>query len=136
METNARLSTRRIKLTVTPKFISSNGNMAFTKLRQTQSLTCPTTRTAFLNFLITPFRLHTHNLSTSLAAQTQTTFSILQIKTILKNKFWLSASYFFILLLFLTTSPRQKHITKTITKTQHFPSLANNNNKTKAKVSW
>ena len=32
---NARLSTRRKKLTVTPKFISSNGNMAFAKLRWT-----------------------------------------------------------------------------------------------------
>ena len=57
---NARLSTRRTKLTVTPKFISSNGNMAFAKLRRTQSLARPTTRTAFLNFLITPFRLLTH----------------------------------------------------------------------------
>ena len=57
---NARLSTRHTKLTVTPKFISSNGNMAFAKLRRTQSLARPTTRAAFLNFLITPFRLLTH----------------------------------------------------------------------------
>ena len=57
---NARLSTRRTKLTVTPKFISTNGNMAFAKLRRTQSLTRPTIRAAFLNFLITPFRLCTH----------------------------------------------------------------------------
>ena len=64
---NAHLSTRRTKLTVTQKFISSNGNMAFAKLRRTQSLARPTTHAAFLNFLITPFRLHTvlytHNLS-------------------------------------------------------------------------
>ena len=60
---NAGLSTRLTKLTVTPKFISSNGNMAFAKLRRIQSLARPTTRTAFLNFLITPFRLLTHNLS-------------------------------------------------------------------------
>ena len=57
---NAPLSTRRTKLTVTPKLISSNGNMASAKLRRTQSLTRPTTRAAFLNFLITPFRLLTH----------------------------------------------------------------------------
>ena len=36
-------------------------------------------------------------LTTRLAAQTQTTFSMLQIKTIHKNTFRLSASYFFIL---------------------------------------
>ena len=66
---NARLSTRRTKLTVTPKFISSNGNMAFAKQRWTQSLARPTIRAAFLNFLVTPFRLYTHNLSTSFAAQ-------------------------------------------------------------------
>ena len=50
-----------------------------------------------LNFLITPFRLLTHYLPTRLAAQTQTIFSMLQIKTIPKNTFRLSASYFFIL---------------------------------------
>ena len=44
---NARLPTRRSKLTVTPKFISSNGNMAFAKLRRTQSLARPTTGAAF-----------------------------------------------------------------------------------------
>ena len=57
---NARLSTRRTKLTVTPKFISSNSNMAFAKLQHTQSLARPTISAAFLNFLITPFRLLTH----------------------------------------------------------------------------
>ena len=56
-----------------------------------------------LNFLIIPFRLLTHYLPTRLAAQTQTTFSMQQIKTIPKNTFRLSASFFFILLLFLTT---------------------------------
>ena len=44
---NPRLSTRRIKLTVTPKFISSNGNMVFAKLRRTQYLARPTTRAVF-----------------------------------------------------------------------------------------
>ena len=47
-----------------------------------------------------PYRLFIHNLSTSPAAQTQTTFSMLQIKPIPKNTFRLSASYFFILPLF------------------------------------
>ena len=59
---NARLSIRRPKLTVTPKFISFNGNMAFAKLRRTQSLARPTIRAAFLNSIISPFRLLTHNL--------------------------------------------------------------------------
>ena len=107
METNSRLSTRRTKTTVTPKFISFNGNMAFAKLRQTQSLARPTTRATFLNFLINPYRLHTHNLSTSLAAQTQTQYSILQIKTIPKNTFRLSASYFIILSFIYPTSFRE-----------------------------
>ena len=44
---NARLSTRCTKLTVTAKFISSNGNMAFAKLRRTQSLARPTTPAVF-----------------------------------------------------------------------------------------
>ena len=47
---NARLShksIRRTKLTVTPKFISSNGNMAFAKLRRTPSLARPTIRAVF-----------------------------------------------------------------------------------------
>ena len=57
---NACLSTRHTKLTVTPKFISSDSSMAFAKVQRTQSLACPTTRAAFLNFLITPFHLLTH----------------------------------------------------------------------------
>ena len=99
---NARLSTRSTKLTVTLKLISSNGNMAFAKLRRTQSLPRPTTHAAISTFstshksISSPYRLLTHNLSTSPAAQTQTTFSMLQIKTILKNTFRPSASYFFI----------------------------------------
>ena len=60
---NPRLSIRRTKLIVTPKFFPSNGNMAFAKLRRTQPLASPTIRAAFLNFLISPFRLLTHNLA-------------------------------------------------------------------------
>ena len=56
-------NTRHTKLTVTPKLISSNGNMAFAKLRRTQSIARSTIHAAFLNFLITPFRLYTHNLA-------------------------------------------------------------------------
>ena len=63
------LHTRHTKLTVTPKFISSNGNMAFAKIRQAQSLARPMIRAAFLNSIISPFHLYTHNLSTRLAAQ-------------------------------------------------------------------
>ena len=54
---NTHLFTRCTKLMVTPKFISSNGNMAFAKLRRTQYPARPTIRTAFL---ITPFHLLTH----------------------------------------------------------------------------
>ena len=81
---NTRLSTRRTKLTVTPKFISSNGNMAFAKLRRTQSLARPTTRAVFSTLSYLHF-IYTHNLSTRLAAQKQTKYFILQIKTIPKN---------------------------------------------------
>ena len=90
---NARLSTRRTKLTVTPKFVSSNCNMAFAKLQRTQSLARPTTRAAFLNFLITPFHLLTHYETRSTNANY--IFHAAN-KTILKNTFRLSASYFFI----------------------------------------
>ena len=66
---NARLSTRRTKLTMTPKFISSNGNMAFAKLRRTQSLARPTIRAAFSTFPYLHFvSLHTI-FPTRLAAQ-------------------------------------------------------------------
>ena len=61
---NARLSTRRTKTTVTAKYNSSNCNMAFAKLQRTQSLACPTISAAFLNSIISPFRLLTHNLNT------------------------------------------------------------------------
>ena len=98
METNSRLSTRHTKSTVTPKFNSYNGNMAFAKLRRTQSLARPTTHAAIPTFstshksMSSPYRLFTHNLSKSPAAQTQTTFSMLQIKTILKNTFQLNVN--------------------------------------------
>ena len=84
---NARLSTRRTKLTVTPKFISSNGNMAFAKLQRTQSLARPTIRAVFstLSYLHFVFLLTVS--PTRIAAQQQTTFSMLQIKTIPKKHF-------------------------------------------------
>ena len=61
---------------VTPKFNSSNSNMAFAKLQRTQSLAHPTTHAAistfsslsYLHFVSLP-SLCTHNLSTSPAAQ-------------------------------------------------------------------
>ena len=55
-----------------------------------------------------PYCIFTHNLSTSPASQTQTTFSRLQIKLIPKNAFRLSASYFFILsFIYFTNSARK-----------------------------
>ena len=83
---NAHLSTRRTKLTVTPKLISSNGNMVFAKLRRTQSLARPTTRAIFSTLSYLYF---VSLLTTRLAAQKQTKYSMLQIKTIPKNTFQL-----------------------------------------------
>ena len=50
METNSCLSTRRTRTKVTPKFNSSNCNMAFAKLQRTQSLARPTTHAAISTF--------------------------------------------------------------------------------------
>ena len=44
---NGRPSTRRTKLTVTPNFFFSNGNMAFAKLRRTRALARPKIRAVF-----------------------------------------------------------------------------------------
>ena len=84
---NLRLSpksTRHTKLTVTPRFISSNGNMAFAKLRRTESIARPTTRAVFSTLSYLHF---VSLLTTRLAAQKQTKYSMLQIKAILKNTF-------------------------------------------------
>ena len=60
-------------------------NMAFAKLRRnTIPRTSHDTR-CFLNSIISPFRLLLTTFPTRLAAQTQTTYSMLQIKTILKT---------------------------------------------------
>ena len=81
-----------------PKFIYSNGNMAFVELQRTQSLTRPTNTLPSQpsQLLITQFRLNTHNLSRVLQHQKQIQYSMLQIKPIPKNTFRPSASYFFI----------------------------------------
>ena len=102
---NTRLSpksTRHTKLTVTPKFISSNGNMAFAKLRRTQSLARQTTRAVFSTLSYLHFVTILPAFLRDLQHKKQTKYSMLQIKTKTKNTFRLSASYF-ILLLFLTT---------------------------------
>ena len=113
---NARLSTRRTKLTVTPRFISSSGNMAFVKLRRTQFLACPTTRTVFSALSYLHFVSILTAFLRDLQHKKQTQYSMLQIKTILKNTFRLSASYFHFSQpseevtkhKHVTTSPRQK----------------------------
>ena len=107
---NARLSTRRTKLTVTPKFISSNGNMAFTKLRRTQSLAHPTTPTAFSTLSYLHFVFYSQSFLWDLQHQKQTQYSMLQIKTIPKITFQLSASYFFILPLLTITNLARKQL--------------------------
>ena len=81
-----------------PKFISSNGNMAFAELQWTQSLTRPMTHAAISTFSTS------HNAISSpysqsyspwvLQYQKQTQYSMLQIKPISKNTFRLSPSYF------------------------------------------
>ena len=92
METTHTLfpkNTRHAKLTVTPKFNSSNGNMAFAKLRRTQSLDDTRCHLNLLNLLINPFRLLTISYSQSflrdLQHKKQTKYSMLQIKAIPQN---------------------------------------------------
>ena len=117
---NARLSTRRTKLTVTPKFISSNGNMAFAKLRRTQSLARPTTRAASQlshNSISSPYSLR------DLQHKKQTQYSMLQRKNIPKNTFRLSASYFFILPLLLYKLSEETTQRKHTHPRYHFSSL-------------
>ena len=82
---NARLSTRCTKLTVTPKLISFNGNMAFAKLRRTQSLARLTVRAAFLNYHISISSPFSQSFLRDLQHKKQTQYSMLQIKTIPKN---------------------------------------------------
>ena len=82
---NSRLSTRRTKLTVTPRFISPNGNMAFAKLRRTQSLARPTTRAAFSNLSYPHFVSILTAFLRDLQHQKQTKYSMLQIKSIPKH---------------------------------------------------
>ena len=94
-------------------------NKTFAKLQRTQSLARPTIRAAFSNFLITPFRLFTHNLPTRLAAQTQTTFSMLQIKTIPKNTFWLRTYWTFSFIYLTSISERPYKLIEETTKHTH-----------------
>ena len=79
---NARLSTRRTKTMVTPMATWLSLNYSEHNPSYVQQHTLPSQPS---QLLITQFHLHTHILSTSLAAQTQTTFSMLQIKTIPKH---------------------------------------------------
>ena len=82
---NTRLSTRPTKLTVTPKFISSSGNMAFAKLRRTQSLARPTTRAVFSTLSYLHFVSILTAFLRDLQHKKQTQYSMLQIKTIPKH---------------------------------------------------
>ena len=59
--------------------------MAFAKLRRTQSLARPTIRAAFSTLSYLYFVSLLTTFSTKLAAQTQTKYSMLQIKAIPKN---------------------------------------------------
>ena len=70
----------------------STANKTFAKLRQTQSLARPTIRVAFSTFSLPHFVSILTTFPTRLAAQTQTLYSMLQIKTIPKN---ISTSYIF-----------------------------------------
>ena len=88
---NAHSSPDAQNYTVTLKFNSSNCNMAFAKLRRTQSLARPTSHTAISAFSIS------HNSISSpysqsysprvLQHQKQTQYSMLQIKLIPKTHF-------------------------------------------------
>ena len=107
---------------VTPKFNSSNGNMAFAKLRRTQSLARPMTRTAFLklshNSLSSPYSQPFHE---SCSTNPNYIF-MLQIKAIPKNTFRLSASYFFLILSFIyptSFSKRPHKLSEETTQREH-----------------
>ena len=76
-------------------------NMAFAKLRRTQSLACPTTRTAFSTLSYLHFVSYSQSFLRDLQHIKQTQFSMLQIKTIPKNTFRLSTLYFLNLLLYI-----------------------------------
>ena len=111
-------------------------NMAFAKLRRnTIPRTTHDTR-CFLNSIISPFRLLLTTFPTRLAAQTQTKYSMLQIKTIPKNTFRLRTSWNFSPLLTITNLVRKQLNVNTHTcvtpssslKTKL--SLVKNNNKT------
>ena len=82
---NACLFTRHTKLTVTPKFISSNGNVAFAKLWRTQSLARPVTHAAFSTLSYLHFISYSQSFLRDLLHKKQTQYSMLQIKTIPKN---------------------------------------------------
>ena len=73
------------------------------------------------------FRLYTHNLAYRLAAQTQTKFSMLQIKTIPKNISTIGILLHHSLLLFLTTLGEEA--TQRNTHTHVTPSSSLNTNK-------
>ena len=70
-------------------------NKTFAKLRQTQSLARPTIRAAFSTLSYLHFVSLLTTFPTRLAAQTQTKYSMLQIKTISKNTFRLRTSWNF-----------------------------------------
>ena len=73
------------KLTVTPKFISPNSKPDFRYILRIYFPRTSNNTRCYLNFLITPFRLFTSFLPTRLAAQTQTKYSMLQLKTTIKT---------------------------------------------------
>ena len=99
------------KLTVTPKFISSNGKHDFRYILRTYFPRTSNNTRCYLNFLITPFRLFTSFLPTRLAAQTQTLYFHAAIKNI-------STAYILNLLIYLllklseeTTQRKHTHVT-------------------------
>ena len=113
---NARLSTRHTKLTVTPKFISSNGNMAFAKLRHAS-------RYALFSQLyhISISSPYSQTFLRDLQHKKQTQYSMLQIKTIPKNTFRLSASYFLIPPFISHNLARKQLNVNTPTRYKYFP---------------
>ena len=83
--------------------------------------------------LITPFRLYTNNLSTSLAAQTQTQYFVLQIKTILKNTFPTNGIFIFSFIYPTSFSEWPNKLNEETTQRKHTRTLTlllANNNKT------
>ena len=73
------------KLTVTPKFISSNGKHDFRYILRTYFPRTSNNTRCYLNSILTPFRLFTFFLSHEVCSTTQTLYTMRPLKPSCKN---------------------------------------------------